>query len=462
MFVLAGIAASLVLELLSPAEWFPWLGRLATPALALAVFGYALDLRLRRSRPESTPQLPWLLLLLAWGFGVLALESPARVGPQLTLLVAPLVLYLLIAHGVQSFRALQAVTGVILLASLLVSVVAVAEGLAPLGCFRDEAGLNLNETRSTQNETRSIWSGNRPFGGRLVWDGRRCTSRLDCERESGAEAGVDYQCEHIGLFGTQSIGTRARYQGALADPDFTALVIALGLPLGFALGRRRVVGAAVLALAVLAEIYTRSRVGQLALVAVAGVYALRRFGARGLLAAAALALVFLRWGAPEQQLASTLGWYDALLALRQAPLGGVGLGQLGEHELVAVRSSFLVAAAELGLPGLWLLSLVVYLSLRIPLAALRRVSGNADAVAAERMALALSASAAALTVGLLFLPLLHLPLPWIFLGLGGALHVSMRTHDPGFTIRLRWRDLAAVAAVDGALLLGMWQVASRP
>jgi hypothetical protein len=461
MFVLCGIAASLLLWLLSPAEWSPWLERLATPALALAVFGYALDLRLRRSRPESTPQLPWLLALLAWAFGVLALESPARVGSQLALLATPLVLYLLIAHGVQSFRALQAVAGVILLATLLVSLVAVAEGLAPRGCFRDEAGLNENETRSSQSETRSTWSGNRPFGGRLVWDGRRCASRLDCERESGAEAGVDYQCEHIGPFGTQSIGTRARYQGALADPDFTALVIALGLPLGFALGRRRVVGAALLTLAVLAEIYTRSRVGQLALVAVTGVYALRRFGARGVVPAAALALLFLRWGAPEEHVSSTAGWYDALLVLRQAPLDGVGLGQLGEHELVAARSSFLVAAAELGLPGLWLLSLLVYLSLKIPLATLRRVSGNADAVAAERMALALLASASALAVGLLFLPMLHLPLPWIFLGLASALHASMRTHDTGFTVGLGWRDLAAVAAADGVLLLGMWQAASR-
>src|SRR5205823_6586003 len=99
-------------------------------------------------------------------------------------------LYLLVAHAVQSLRALQAITGVILLLTVFLSVVAVVEGLAPQGCFRRE------ETA-------------------LVWDGRRCQSRADCERQAGAEAGADYRCEHAGLFDTQSLRGRARFQGSL-------------------------------------------------------------------------------------------------------------------------------------------------------------------------------------------------------------------------------------------------------
>src|SRR5579859_5825593 len=200
---------------LSPAEWWPPLRHLTWPCLAIGFFGLALDLRLRRLRPELTPHTPWALLVAA----VMAWQE--------TLHLPAFCLYLLIAHGIQSLRALRAVAGLILLLTVFVSVVAVEQGLAPQGCFRRE------ETA-------------------LVWDGRRCQSRADCEREVGAQAGADYRCEHVGLFDTQSLLGRARFQGALADPDAMALVIALGVP--FAFLRRRVAWM-VVPLAVAAEFF---------------------------------------------------------------------------------------------------------------------------------------------------------------------------------------------------------------
>src|SRR5262245_42333667 len=99
---------------LSPADWWLPLRHLTWPALALGWFGWALDLRLRRLRPEITPQLPWALAVAA----VLAWQE--------SLALPAFCLYLLIAHGIQSFRALQAVCGWILLLTLFVSGVAVA------------------------------------------------------------------------------------------------------------------------------------------------------------------------------------------------------------------------------------------------------------------------------------------------------------------------------------------------
>src|SRR6476659_9813577 len=128
---------------LSPADWWLPLRHLTWPAIFLGLFGYAVDLRLRRLRPEMTPQLPWALLLAAW----LAWEEKLQ--------LPGFCLYLLVAHSLQSLRALRAVCGLILLLTIFLSVVTVAQGLAPQGCF-------------LRDETTS-----------LVWDGRRCQSRAD-------------------------------------------------------------------------------------------------------------------------------------------------------------------------------------------------------------------------------------------------------------------------------------------
>ena len=124
MFSLFGIAASLLLAFLSP--------RFLPVGLAAAAFGWAIDLRLRWLRPELTPQLPWALALFAW----------AALGGHTALLVTPLCLYFLVAHGIQSLRALRFVGALLLLAALGLSAVAVEQRAAPLGCFQsDESGV---------------------------------------------------------------------------------------------------------------------------------------------------------------------------------------------------------------------------------------------------------------------------------------------------------------------------------
>jgi len=90
------------------------------------------------------------------------------------------------------------------------------------------------------------------------------------------------------------------------------------------------------------------------------------------------------------------------------------------------------AGAELGLPGLFLWCVVLYLSIRIPPTALRRIERlhGPEASVARTWALALTASWAAMAVGLLFLPLVLDVLPWTWMGLSGALLLSLRSHDP--------------------------------
>jgi hypothetical protein len=362
--------------------------------LLLALFGYVVDLRLRKVRPDGTPQLGWVAALFAWGALGLALREPAAVGGQLRQIVAPIAAYFLVAHAVQSFRALQAMGALLLGVTIFLSAASVAQGTAPLGCYQME-------------------------GERFVWDGRLCNTHVDCERDAGAEPGLDYGCEHVGWFGTQSMGGRVRWAGTLGDPSALAVCIAAGLPFALAFYDRRrrwpraLFALAVLALGITAELFARSRTGQLALLAALLVYLGRRFRWGGVVVTGILALVFWQFGAREWSLL------------------GAGMGRWAEHHILRAPSSLVQVAAELGLPGLFLWCTILYLSVRIPARALRRIERlhGPEASAARTWALALTSSWAAMAVGVLLLPIAYDLLAWTWIGLSGALLTSLRSHD---------------------------------
>jgi O-antigen ligase len=305
-------------------------------------------------------------------------------------------------------------------------------------------------------------------------DGRSCENVRSCYF-GDAEPGAEYVCEHIGLFGTTSVGRgRVRYRGVLQDPNELALAGGVGLPLAFALGRvprkslsRRVVVALTLALVVLCAILTGSRSGQLVFLAVLAVYFLKRFGLRGLLVAgtAALPLLMLGGRSGEEATSSTTEridcWMEALSMWRSHPLIGVGLGQFGEYHYLTAHNSYLLTLAELGLPGMLLFSIIVYISLKIPLAVLREVPAtvtepNAAESIARPWAMALLAAFAGLSVGIFFLSFAYHYVLWIYLGLAGALFSAVKAHDPSFRVRFGLRDLALVVAADVGIILTVY------
>jgi O-antigen ligase len=398
-------------------------------ALGLGIFGYALDLRLRKLRPEATPQLLWMAVLL--GAAVLGLleHDPVQLKPVLARVVPGLVLYLLVAHGVQSFRALQALAALVLAGGLFVSLVAAEQAAAPRGCFKAEEG-------------------------RLGWDGRACTGELDCERGDG----VDYSCEHLGLVGTQSLEGRPRYLGWLSDPDQLALAVVVALPFAFAFFERKrslgrgLLSAAALALAIASVILTRSRGGLLALLAALGVQAARTDRVKRMGLWAALAVFLWSAGGGDAMSASfDEGWYEGMLMFLRSPLLGVGIGQFTEHHVHLAQNSFVGAAAELGLLGFVPWTAVLYLSVKVPLAGLRRL----EEPVARAWAWALLSSWCGLLVGLFFRAAWRGELFWIFTGLSGAFFASTRTHDPAFEVRLGWRDLLGLLCADAIVLGGL-------
>jgi hypothetical protein len=66
--------------------------------------------------------------------------------------------------------------------------------------------------------------------------------------------------------------------------------------------------------------------------------------------------------------------------------------------------------------------------------------------------MALLAAFVGLGVGLFFLSFTYHYVLWIYLGLSGALYSAVRRHDPSFRVRLRWPDLAIVAAACAAII----------
>jgi O-antigen ligase len=154
-------------------------------------------------------------------------------------------------------------------------------------------------------------------------------------------------------------------------------------------------------------------------------------------------------------------WASAISIWRSHPILGVGLGQFTEHNYMTAHNSYLLALAELGLPGILVFSIILYMSAKIPFVILRDVratpveSGGALAGAsiARPWAMALIAAFAGLAVGIFFLSFTYHYVLWIYIGLAGALYSAVRTHHPSLHVRFGARDLAFVAALDVAVVV---------
>jgi O-Antigen ligase len=439
-------------EIVGPLESLPLLHVL----FGLALAGAVLDVRLRHTRLQLTPIFPWMFGFVAWAFSTVLLRS-AKAPLQLRELAICAALYLLIAHGVQSFRGLGAVAATVLAMVLLVCGVAVAQAFAPTGCIQID---ELHESDTSSG----------------TYDGRPCETSADCYRGE-VEPGAEYACEHAGWFGTSTVGHgRIRYRGVLQDPNELALAGAIGLPLAFALSRvlrksfaRRALLVLSFALILLCAVLTRSRGGQLVFLAVLAVPFARRFGLRGLLLGAVFAAPVLLFGGRTSNEAVTSGleradcWAEALSIWRSHPLLGAGLGQFGRYHYLTAHNSYLLALAELGLPGMLLFSGLLYSAIKIPLIAWRQCLRAGSALSADSArvvvlpwAMAMVAALAGLSVGIFFLSFAYHYVLWIYVGLSGALYAAIVRHDPEFRVSFGLKDAAIVAAADFLVLLSVW------
>lgn len=453
MFALPGIIALIVLIYARPQEFLEPLR--AIPLLylcfGLALVGGILDLRVKNTRLYVTPQLGWVVLFFAWASLTIVVKAPGQaVGNMLSLSIC-VALFLLIAHGVQGFRGLHTVAAVVLAMVLFVCGVGAHQGFAKTGCVLIDESIPGDQATGK-------------------YDGRPCETQRSCYGY-GAEPGAEYRCERIGLFGTTSVGRgRVRYRGVLQDPNELALAGGAGLPMAFAFGqahrgsnRYRALVVFAFALVLLCAVLTGSRGGQLVFLAVLAAYFVNRVGLVGLLIGGVLALPLLLLGGREGTDASSSTmeridcWAEALSMWRANPFFGVGLGRFTEYHYMTAHNSYLLALAELGLPGMLLFGVILYTSAKIPWVVLQRAGSNLPellpgAALMRAWSMAMLAAFVGLAVGLFFLSFTYHYVLWIFVGLSGALYSAVRRHDPSFRVRLGWPDLALVAAACAAII----------
>jgi hypothetical protein len=448
VLALPGIIGLILFTYVRPHEFFEPLKNLnfLYAFLLLALVGMGFDVARRRTVPMATPFLGFVIAFGVWCILTLGSRKPADVTQRGPYVLVACVLYLVIATATQRVESLKKIVTVVFACGLFVAFIGAHQGLSPFQCVLYDPG-----------EKNSI----------AVADGRECAMEdadgaphegsLDCI--ATGKPGIAYQCERAGLLGTTSVGGgRVRYLGVLLDPNELALATALAVPFAFAFleMRRTLLRAALLVATIVvvgAEVvFTRSRGGQMTLAAVLGAYFVKRYGAkRGLVVAAALAVPIVLYGgradasADESTLERLTCAAAGIQMLMSNPLRGVGYSLYLDHHHLTAHNAYVLAAGELGLFGMGLFGILVYLALKIPASVLRSPAlVGSDARTLRALAMALLAAMIGAAVGISFLSWTYHSVLWIHFGLCGALYACAKRRFPAYDVRLSAREMAGV------------------
>lgn len=440
MFTLPGIGLLIIFILARPQEFWPLLQKVPFLHLgaALAVMGYIVDVRLHRLQPIATNTLPWVVAFFAWCLVSISFNVPEalpRTAIELAILFA---LYGTIAHGVQRFRTMQAVMGVLAATCAFIALVCLHQGFADKQCIGGKAIVGDVEGRP---------------------DGRPCDNYLQCLGPD-AEPGFEYRCERVGLFDTYSVDGRVRYIGELHDPNEVALTLAaagIAVLIAFAIRRRggrgqllMVVGVLVMLATVL---LTRSRGGMIAALLVPGVYVFKKFGWRAVIPLVVMAVPVLVLGArggAKAEVSTMLryeAWAAGLEMVKQHPFVGVGPRMFTDHHFLTAHNSYVLTLAELGVFGMFLFVSIIYLNFKTLYVGLRELENIPGTAAARTWGMALMSGLAGITFQINTLSFAYHSLLWLVFGLVGAWYLTVRRHRPQLKIGMSLRDVVFVAVI---------------
>lgn len=449
MSALPGIIGLLVFIYARPHELFEELRdkNFLYVFLFLALLGMAHDLSARRTTPMMTPMVMPVLGLTATCVVSLALRRPDVLMERLVGILVSLVLFLVIGLGVQRLAGLKKIVSTIFVLGLFVAYVGADQGLSPYECV----------TYNPAERNGRGWPDGRPCEMKEP-DGSPHDGTTDCI--ATGRPGVPYQCEHVGLFGTSSVGGgRVRYLGVLMDPNELALATAFVVPFAFAFLEmapsvfRLWLLLMTLVLVAVEIVFTGSRGGQITFAAVLGTYFVKKYGVeRGAVVGAAMALPLLFLGGRSGDAAnhSTMERLncsaEGIKMLITYPLTGVGYSQFTEHHFLTAHNAYVLAAGELGLPGMFFFGSVLYLAVRIPLAVLRfEMVDSPDARVLEAFATAVLAIFVGAAAGIFFLSWTYHYVLWIHFGLSSSLYAVVKRMYPTFEVKLRWKDARNVS-----------------
>ena len=441
MSSLPGVIGLVVFLYVRPQEiWEPLKAlNLLYVLLLLSVAGMAYDVSRRRTVLMWTPHLRYALMFSGWCLITLLLRAPHKVTTIIPGFPTCLILYTVMATGIQSVQSFYRLLLVVFTCGLFVAFVGAHQGWSPFQCVV----YNPADTNSV-----------------AFSDGRECTmvdedglphdGTVECM--ASGKPGLAYQCERAGLFGTTSCGAgRVRYLGVLLDPNELALATALVVPFAFALVEMKRSFLRVLLLlmtlsVVAVEIgYTQSRGGQISLGAVLGAYFVKKYGwKRGMLVGAALAVPMLALGgrhseSAEESTIERLGCAAAgIKMLISSPIIGGGYSQYTEFHFLTAHNAYALAAGELGLPGMWLFGVLVFLGVKVPVSVLQYPipDEHPDGAMIKALAMGMLAAMIGISVGIYFLSWCYHYVLWIHFGLCGALYACTKRLFPGYDCKV--------------------------
>lgn len=427
--------------------------RLLDVFTGLAVLGVIADFATGKLKKPYSPQLPFLgaFVLIVYSSTLLIVGRPgldiafkSAIIPSLSMLV--------VMYGGRAFTRLRAYVALLVASCAFVSVVAVQQGLTEPVCIelpKDETGVPV-----------AVEDGEP--------DGRPCENRFLCEK-SGGKDNMDYGCERLGWFKTVSTGLRVRWRGQLGDPNELSVFIGAVIPLLFALTASinkkvfSLIALGIIGVGLWAVILSQSRGGQLVVGTVFALYFISRFGAKGVIGAILLSLPVLLLGGREGEDADASAHgrteilYDGVTIFAQHPIIGVGASQFAEHNWwgMTAHNSYLLAAGELGFPGLFAWSGLYWSCLKIPLTIVRRPPPLMDP-RLKPFASALFVSFIGMAIGIFFLSFTFKQLLFVWFGIAGALYGIVKEQDPSFEVKIGWRDFVFLAGFDIAIIAVIW------
>jgi O-antigen ligase len=266
----------------------------------------------------------------------------------------------------------------------------------------------------------------------------------------------------MGLFSTSSVERRVRWRGQLDDPNDLAVFIGAVLPFLFAAAvatKRKLVAAlafGVIGLELYCVVLTQSRGGQIMIATMVAAYLVGRFRSKGALGVLVALPVLLLVGGRDGGESSTAErkelLYDGLDLALQHPIFGVGInGFLEELHGLTAHNAYLLAAAELGLPGMFFWTGLLWASLKIPFTIGRRPPDGLDP-GVRMVALALIVSLVGMGVGIFFLSFTFKLVLFVWLGMCGALYGSVLSAHPGFRVGVGLRDCVGIVGFVMVLL----------
>ncbi|MDF2696014.1 MAG: putative exopolysaccharide production protein, partial [Labilithrix sp.] len=440
--------ALIIVLVFRPQEIWPVLNafRLLDVFTGLAALGVGIDFALRKQKHPYSPQLPFLAGFLACAYFTTALYV-GRQGITLatTRAVIAAVFMLAVTYGARTPERLRSLVGLLVALAVVVGAIAIHQGRSEPLCLEIPA---VTDVAREDDD----------FSGEP--DGRTCETRADCTK--GGRGDVDYECERLGMFNTVTVERRVRWRGQLGDPN--ELSVFLGAVIPFLLAAFSVakgwpgkgLSLALIGVLLYAIILTQSRGGQLVVAVVFAVYFAMRFGVKGVIAAGVLAAPVILLGGRSDANADASAderqgiLYDAITSFIHRPFGQ-GIDQFTEDHRLTAHNAYMLAAVDLGMLGFLAWSGMIWASLKIPIAIVRRPPANLDP-RLRALAVALTVSLIGVSIGIFFLSFTYKQLLFVWLGLAGALYGAVKNDDPEFEVNIGFKDVLGVFVADLVLL----------